>query len=195
MTVLPFVRGALKVDRGLAREKLLRTLPKGSVGAEIGVWKGDFSETILRAVRPSELHLVDPWAFQPQYPDRWYGGQLAAEQAEMDAVYEGVRSRFARNPAIRIHRRFSRELKDIFPEGSLDWVYIDGDHSKDAVKLDICLALEVVKPGGVVTGDDYHWRDSDGSYPVKDAIAEVEREKRLRPRIVDGQFVIVRDRD
>jgi hypothetical protein len=187
---LPFARGIMNAVRPSAREALLQILPKESVGAEIGVWRGDFSERILKTVRPRELHLIDPWAFQPQYPNRWYGGQLAAGQAEMDAVYKEVCSRFAGNPVIKIHRRFSRELQEIFPQKSLDWIYIDGDHSKDAVKLDVYLALDVVKPGGLISGDDYHWRDSNGSYPVKDAIAECAREKNLDPRIIEGQFLI-----
>jgi hypothetical protein len=191
--MLPFVRHVVNADRRPARQRLLDMLPKDSIGAEIGVWKGDFSEEILRTVRPKELHLVDPWVFQPQYPDRWYGGLVAAEQAEMDSIYRGVCSRFAANPAIRIHRRFSRELRDIFSDRSLDWVYVDGDHSKDAVKLDVHLALDVIKPGGMVTGDDYYWRDSDGSHPVKDAVDELARERGLHPRVVDSQFVIVVD--
>src|SRR2546430_9287984 len=43
------------------RAFLFKMLPRGSVGAEIGVWKGDFSKLLLRRVRPAELHLVDPW--------------------------------------------------------------------------------------------------------------------------------------
>jgi hypothetical protein len=191
---IPFVRAIIGTVRPRPRDKLLRILPKGSVCAEVGVWKGDFSEMILKNVKPRELHLVDPWVFQSRYPDRWYGGQIAAGQAEMDSIYQYVHSRFARNPVVKIHRRFSRELREIFPEKNLDWIYIDGDHSKDAVKLDVRLALDVVKPGGMIVGDDYYWRDSDGSYSVRDAITELARELDLNPSIVDGQFIIVPDR-
>jgi hypothetical protein len=41
------------------------------VGAEIGVWKRDFSAKILAAVGPSKLHVVDPWKFES---DGAYGG-------------------------------------------------------------------------------------------------------------------------
>jgi hypothetical protein len=39
------------------RPFLLEMLPKNSVGAEIGVWKGDFSDRILKALNPKQLHL------------------------------------------------------------------------------------------------------------------------------------------
>ena len=46
--------------RARARAALLRRLPARSTGAEIGVWKGDFSALILDTVRPARLYLVDP---------------------------------------------------------------------------------------------------------------------------------------
>src|SRR5947207_2237506 len=44
-----------------SRTFLLRSLPRKSVGAEVGVWKGDFAAEMLHIVRPSRLYLVDPW--------------------------------------------------------------------------------------------------------------------------------------
>ena len=60
---------------------LLRRMPENGVCVEIGVWKGDFSDRILRLTRPRELYLIDPWAFQPQFPKRMYSGNLAAVAA------------------------------------------------------------------------------------------------------------------
>ncbi|MDJ0634304.1 MAG: hypothetical protein QNJ34_14035 [Xenococcaceae cyanobacterium MO_188.B29] len=44
----------------IQRQFLLERLPKNSVGAEIGVHLGDFSEKILEIVKPNKLHLIDP---------------------------------------------------------------------------------------------------------------------------------------
>jgi hypothetical protein len=57
-------RGWMRIRRRGGRRFLLGLLPRGSVGAEIGVWRGDFSAWILRTVRPARLHLIDPWAFR-----------------------------------------------------------------------------------------------------------------------------------
>lgn len=83
------------------RRQLLRLLPKESIGAEIGVWKGDFSEEILRLVRPRELHLIDPWMFQLGFASRWYGGAIAKSQIDMDLIYQNVLQRFATYPTVR----------------------------------------------------------------------------------------------
>ena len=36
----------------------------------------------------------------------------------------------------------------------LDWIYIDGDHSYEAVKADLKAAMQAVKRGGFICGDD-----------------------------------------
>lgn len=46
------------------RDFLLEMLPENSIGMEIGVHLGDFSQEILEKVKPKELHLVDPWKYE-----------------------------------------------------------------------------------------------------------------------------------
>lgn len=59
------------------RAALLTALPPGSVGAEIGVWKGNLSAILLEQLRPKRLHLIDPWQYQPsdEYFDWVYLGR------------------------------------------------------------------------------------------------------------------------
>ena len=94
---------------GSGRSFLLEWLPKGAVGAEIGVWRGEFSKSLLRAAEPRELHLVDPWKFVPSFPSRWYGGMEAKSQADMDAIFAEVQDQFRTNPAVHILRKPSLE--------------------------------------------------------------------------------------
>ena len=42
-------------------------------------------------------------------------------------------------------------------KGSIDLVYIDADHSYDAVFSDSKIAFELVSPGGMIVWDDYRW--------------------------------------
>ena len=142
------------------RARLLRRLPKSSVGVEIGVWAGDLSAAILRAVRPVRLHLLDPWAFAPdeRYEQAWYGGARAGSQAEMDEVYERVLQRFETeiaDGAVVIHRSTSAEVAAGFEDASLDWVYVDGNHLYEYVRTDLELFAPKVRPGGLLAGDDY----------------------------------------
>src|SRR5438445_8177430 len=74
-----------------ARETILANIPKGSVGAEIGVWRGDFSAQILRTVQPGLLHLIDPWtcATDDEHANAWYGTN-AITQEGMDEKHSMV---------------------------------------------------------------------------------------------------------
>ena len=111
------------------RRSLLEMLPSGSVGAEIGVWKGDFSDRILSVVEPSHLHLIDPWKFEggEKYGDAWYGGKVAGAQPGMDTVHAGVLARFEgpiREGIVHVHRMSSVEAASRFADNFFDWVYI-----------------------------------------------------------------------
>ena len=51
-------------------------------------------------------------------------------------------------------RARSPEIARYFPDGSLDVVLIDGDHSYEATKADIVAWRRKVRPGGWLAGDD-----------------------------------------
>jgi hypothetical protein len=134
-----------------------------STGLEIGVWKGDFSEEILINKKPKLLYLLDPWEFFPEYPDRWYGGTSANSQKDMDEIYNNVVSRFKNFNNIKILRIKSKDVLQYINENTLDWVYIDGNHSYDFVLSDLNISFILLKNNGYILGDDY-------GEEVKDAV-------------------------
>jgi Methyltransferase domain len=138
------------------REQIVRFLPQGSVGAEIGVAEGDFSKVLLEATRPRRLHLIDPWLRQDDAVYAADPNNVLA--AEADRRHDAVRARFAPAVAagqVAIHRAFSHDVAGDFADGSLDWIYIDGAHHFDAVAADLRLYAPKVKPGGLILGHDY----------------------------------------
>jgi hypothetical protein len=142
------------------RAFLLEMLPKNSVGAEIGVHKGEFSEKILEVVHPKQLHLIDPWKHESSavYQCALYGGHAKNGQDEMDRRCADVCARFQAQLSgeqVKIHRGFSTDVLGRFADDFFDWVYIDGNHLYDYVKKDIDLSFRKTKIGGLVTGDDY----------------------------------------
>lgn len=147
-----------RVFRSGSGHPVIDLLPRRSVGCEIGVWKGDLSAAFLRHLRPMILHLVDPWLFMPDKPQAIYGGREAKSQADMDVLYEQVTRRFDEEVSrgrVVIHRATSAEAAAHIAEASLDWAYIDGDHSYEVVRTDVELYAAKVKPGGILCGDDY----------------------------------------
>jgi hypothetical protein len=160
---IPGLQEAIRFLRGQprnSREYVLSKMPKGSVGCEIGVHEGEYSRMMLDVIRPSRLHLIDPWKHEgdAQYQQSYYGGLGPDGQAVMDARYGKVRERFAKELAsgqIVIHRGFSTDFVGEFADRYFDWVYIDGNHLYEFVKQDLELYAPKVKPGGYLVGDDY----------------------------------------
>lgn len=147
------------------RSPVLEYLPKRSVGAELGVWKGNFSAQLLEALQPTRLYLIDPWQINEDaaHKSAWYGSK---KRPDMHAIYEGVLRRFEKERqqgSVVILRQPSSAGLRAIPDNSLDFVYIDGDHEYTAARTDCFLAYEKIKAGGVICGDDYvggkWWKD------------------------------------
>ncbi len=143
-------------------------MPKNSVGIEIGVWKGEFSGQILKVAEPKTLHLVDPWLVSgasDRTSEAWYGADRIT-QAAMDEIHDQVAKRFIReraNGQVEIHRTDAKKALGAMEPESVDYVYVDGDHSYEGVSSDLAEALRVTKVGGFICCDDYllgaWWQD------------------------------------
>jgi hypothetical protein len=168
----------------------LKYIIEGSKCAEIGVWQGRFSSEILKH-KPSELHLIDPWETQDVIK-RCY----SIPQKKMDNIYERVSNKFSKFNEVTLHRKFSTDVS--FPKQYFDWVYIDADHSYDAVKKDLEFYYPLMKRGGYLCGDDYNlWMNkpktgfgSDGGGGPKPAVDEFVKTHNLEIEINQSQFVI-----
>jgi hypothetical protein len=173
------------------RKQLLLLIPKNSVCAEIGVWKGNFSDQILKVVKPQKLHLIDPWKFLPAYSDRWYGGTIAKSQADMDKVYKEVKKKFNKDKRVTVHRDFSDSVVSEFKDTYFDFVYIDANHSYEFVKKDLTGFFSKLKKGGIMAGDDYYsfWSALHG-FPVKRAVDEFVKIGFCEILSLRGQFVL-----
>ncbi len=148
--------------KNLGAIETAQRIPKGSVGVEIGVWRGDSSALFLEHCE--HLHLVDPWsvvayedsdefgdyeAYLKRY-SKLVGSENPADfQRYYDGVYESVRKRFER---ATIHRCTSHVFFSNF-SGRADWFYIDGSHSFEGCLHDLESASKVATQ--FLFGDDY----------------------------------------
>lgn len=120
---------------------------------EIGVYKGKTMRRIMRTAHiASEIDqwfAVDPWQANAElYPG--HGGPET-----WDRLYRGVCKYMPWFPALRVIRMRSIEAAGLFLQESMDFVYIDGDHSADAVEADIRAWVSKVKKGGIIGGHDF----------------------------------------
>ena len=173
-------------------------MPRGSIGAEIGVHEGDFSQQLLDVLQPAKLYLIDPWVYESGgiYVKALYGGKAEGGQAELDARYRSVVSRFEAEIAtgrVEVHRTTSERAAEHFELDSLDWVYIDGNHLYDFVKRDLELYTKRVKPGGLICGDDYvdgGWWEGGVTRAVDEFLDTAAVEL---VTLFDGQYVLQKD--
>jgi len=129
-------------------------LTSGSQIAELGEWKGDFSNQLLAYFKPSVLTLIDPWRFEELRPHSWYGGSIAKSQSDMDKIYYSVTERFSSKinaGVVRVHRG---SIETALIE-DCDLLYVDGDHSFDGVSSDISIAISKMQTGSLIIFDDY----------------------------------------
>lgn len=176
--------------RDRVRGRLLESLPKGGVVAEIGVWEGDFSQRILDICQPKELHLIDPWLYMPEFGNTGFGKKK--NEHLMEARYHKVVERFSGNPRVKVHRALSDAALSAFPDESLDWVYIDGNHNDPIVGNDLALSLRKVKPNGIISGDDFNWMSDAQAAPVKRAVEAMVADlgDKASLRLMANQYVV-----
>ena len=162
---------------------MLSRLPKGGIAVEIGVWKGEFSKDILKLLKPEKLYLVDPWR---NFEDQSGAFHANRKDLEFEKIYLSVVESFQDeidSGGVEILRETSLQALKRFEENSVDFVYLDADHSYSAVKADFEAILPILKSGGVVMLDDYHrrgWFKDDVIVATNEFIGEHAKEVRVR---------------
>jgi hypothetical protein len=184
--------------RRAERAKLLSLLPKDAVCAEVGTYRGDFAAAILKTSKPKQLYLIDSWEHRSEekYEGASYGGHALAGQQGMDAMYESVVARFRAeidSGAIVVKRARSPDAAAGFADESLDWVYIDADHSYEGVRHDLDAYYGKVKPGGFIAGDDYGQGDKWFGHGVTRAVDEFASHS-AQLTIIGAQFLLEKPR-
>ena len=119
-----------------SREKMLEYLPQNAVCAELGIFLCDFSAKILRTTQPAKLHLVDVDNQAIQIAKKRFCQEMSSGLVE-------------------VHHGDSAEIVGLMPDQYFDWVYIDADHSYEAVKRDLTAVRAKLKSDGVIALNDY----------------------------------------
>ena len=120
------------------------------VGAEIGTAKGLFAKAICE--KGLKLYAIDPWIDYPDY-DKGNGFR-----GELENQYERAKKLLAPYDCVILKKTSMEALTDI-PDGSLDFVYIDGNHGYKYVTEDIFEWSKKIRKGGIISGHDYIYTD------------------------------------
>ncbi len=158
------VRARLRSLRAKAelrrRARFLRRLPQGAVCAEIGVFRGEFTDRILSETRPRELHLIDGWwqIYGERFPHWWApqtaDGALRTRQAHAETL--AVIDRHGARERCHVHVGEDLAILEGFADGFFDWVYLDTSHETGHTLRELAVLDRKVAANGLIAGDDWH---------------------------------------
>ena len=149
---------------------IMHLIKPDTVGAEIGVWFGNTSVQFLQKGL-KKFYMIDPYSLEPykESSEMSFDDYLAKYskitgefspagfERYYDKVFNEVTARFGSVKEAEICRMLSDTWFEKHKDVELDWIYIDGDHSYEGCLKDLENALNVVKSGGLILGDDYGW--------------------------------------
>jgi hypothetical protein len=134
---------------------------------EVGVWKGDFANYILSKVEGIEKYIfVDPWKTLPNWNKPLNVSNIEFEKVRNEA-FEKNKIYFDKIKELRYP---TKEAVKQIEDASLDFVYIDGDHTLRGITIDLISILPKIKNGGFIGGDDFTrniWQHSDEFDPTE----------------------------
>ncbi len=140
---------AMPFDRERGFTELLNDL-KLKVGAEIGVSKGRYAKWMFNKIKGLRLYAIDPYEVYGRYVEM----NNAEGQRIYDGIYEEAKKRLS-GYNVEFIKKFSIDAVKDFEDESLDFVYIDGNHTFEYAIQDIAEWERKVKFGGIVAGHDY----------------------------------------
>lgn len=134
---------------------MVETFPSGSHFVEVGSWKGMsaafMAVEIINSGKNIKFDCVDIWADEPYLQDN-----------NQDLFGMDLMNKFLENTKPVAHiinaiRNDSVEASKLYEDASIDFIFIDGDHSYEGVKRDINAWLPKMKPNSILSGHDYAW--------------------------------------
>jgi hypothetical protein len=144
--------------------KLVREHMVNRKVVEIGVQKGFHAQQMLTVLKPTLLLLVDRWGV----PKIGYSGKNTTQDEELkfNINYRELRRRMGYPTPVKIAHGYSLDVVKTQPDNEFAVVYVDADHSFDAVLADLESWWCKVAPGGILCGHDWGYRTTPDVAPA-----------------------------
>lgn len=156
--------------------EILNRLPSGPVvGAEVGVWDGRLSAFLLGRRKDLRLYMVDRWCeVEPTHRYRQSNSQMARTPQQTYMEIE-AKARKAVEPfgerAMPLKGESVEMARKIW-DNTLDFVFVDADHTYEGCKEDIEAWYPKLKPNALLCGHDWDHPDHPGEWGVRQAVEE-----------------------
>lgn len=142
---------------GMNFNQVLELVPKHGAMAELGVKRGYNARRMFAMMKPTAMHLVDPWAMDvdPEDPDP----KARAERAEFDEYYRQTVEWSNSDEAegkVTVTRNYAVEASSQFSNDYFDFIYVDTADTYDGLFGDLSAYAKKMKSSGILACDDYY---------------------------------------
>lgn len=155
-------------ERQLKRYNAIQKfLGKNQIGAEIGVYKGGFSEFLLQHC--SKLYLVDPW-----YRAGAFWDTALKNDSRVDTVINilSVYKHEIESRLLDVVVDYSENFLQSMDDDYFDFIYIDSSHRYESTYKELTIARRKLKRSGYLFGDDYDPNPNSHQHGVFRAVNE-----------------------
>lgn len=134
------------------REMAKKYLKQNSVVVEIGSYAGESAQIFLETDNVSKIYCIDPW--KNGYDD----SDISSSRSPMDFVEYSFDKRIKhfKDKVVKL-KMTAEEASSLIEDGSVDLVYLDGEHSHQANEAYLNLYNSKLKPDGIMSGHDWGW--------------------------------------
>jgi hypothetical protein len=177
----------------LRAEAILSRLGKSPVGAELGVFRGALSRRLLTRT-DLRLIMVDSWGdYRPTYEGSGdYCATMSDAEKQNNEEISDVHTRFAEDRR-RIIKSDTVAASAMVDDASLDFVFVDADHSYEGCRRDIDAWVGKLRPGGLLCGHDYDRTDlPNARWGVKQAVTEFAEARGLTVELGEDHTWFIR---
>ena len=137
---------------------------------QIGVYTGDASLWLMQNIVTDKSSILTD-------VDTWQGSDEEILQEIRMILHIGYILQDKFSNVIKCKMESHKFLATTDDKEIYDFIYIDGDHTAQAVFIDASLAWKALKPGGIMAFDDYLW--------------ELDAPINLRPQAAIDLFIIL----
>lgn len=145
------VHGWFDPGDAVALDALLHRVPIGGLVVNVGTYAGRNLAAVAPTIRERNLKVlaVDPWASTSQYY------QDEGDWERTYTYFTDAMKEFGITANVTAMKMTSFEAATTFKLRTLDLVFVDAEHTYEAVSCDIMAWRPLLKPGGILSGHDY----------------------------------------
>ena len=122
---------------------------------ELGVWKGVIPRFILPRNPDWKYVGVDLYEPQPDNPSETYEPGENGHAWDHETYFKEVSEILDMYDNAKLLRMHTVEAAHEFDDKSIDFVFVDADHSYEGVKADLEAWIPKIRSGGMIAGHDY----------------------------------------